>query len=99
MKQDKEREIFDECRRVWGVPSQVIMLAEESSELSVASLKMLRTYTSKDAEMKRTEKLAEECADVLLMVDEIAYYYDLGFSISEFREEKLERLKKRLGME
>jgi len=74
--------VFEKCFEKWGINAQLAMMAEESSELSVASLHMLRNAKT-DSDEKRTKTLkafAEEMADVQLMLDELLYYFG-GFPI------------------
>jgi NTP pyrophosphatase (non-canonical NTP hydrolase) len=76
----------------WGLASQIAMLAEESSELSVACLHYLRTNKRQEAE----SELAEEIADVELMVEEIKFYLHNEKTVQEFRQKKLNRLEQYL---
>lgn len=87
-----EEEIFKKCLEKWGLQSQILMLAEEASELTQASLKVCRKIVENPL-----ENLAEEIADTELMIDEINFYLSLKPMISKFRQEKLERLEKTLG--
>lgn len=87
-----EEEIFKKCLEKWGLQSQILMLAEEASELTHASLKVLRKIAENPL-----ENLAEEIADTELMIDEISSYLSLKPMVSKFRREKLERLEKILG--
>jgi len=71
------KEMFDKSREKWGLTSQLLMLAEESSELSVASLHMVRNIKN-DTEEKRLKTLvdfANEITDVQFMIDEMIYYF------------------------
>ena len=76
----------------WQLPAQIRMVAEEASELSVASLHMLRA-SKEDV----YEHFAEEIADVEFMVEEMKYYFpSLKKDISKYRKIKEERLKEKL---
>lgn len=94
-------ELFDESLKKWGMPSQILMIAEESSELSVASLHLLRAIKDKDESLL---KFAEEMADVQFMLDEMVYYFKdtqvkgVGFLdwLADFRKLKQKRLEKLL---
>lgn len=86
--------IFKRCLEMWGLDAQLLMLAEESSELTQASLKMLRDKAAGNPLFR----LAEEIADVELMIDEVKYYFvGLDSMVSNYRREKLERLEKLLN--
>jgi hypothetical protein len=87
-----EKELFFKSMEKWGYASQILMLAEESSELSVACLHSLRAKKEK----ARNSELAEEIADVEFMIAEIKYCLDLGPDVQLFREEKMKRLEEYL---
>lgn len=93
------KEMFDRSIEAWGINSQLAMLAEEASELSVASLHMMRQ--SRDFN-EILGHLAEEIADVEFMIAEIVYYFtnkkscQLVSLIAEHRKEKEARLIEKL---
>ena len=89
--------MFEKARQKWGVGSQVNMLAEEASELSVASLHLNRAI--KD-QTEAWEKFAEEVADVEIMIDEMKQYFPvLTGKVNLYRNLKLQRLSKLLKEE
>lgn len=90
--------LFDKCREKWGLNSQILMLAEECSELSVASLHVLRNkHISTISESKKTLlAFAEEIADVEFMLAEMKYYFKNVLLIAKFRKEKERRLEAQL---
>lgn len=93
------RALFQESIKKWGVPSQVLMLAEECNELSVASFHMLRaskTKTQKDYE-KAIENFAEEICDVEFMIEEMIFYFHLAPKVAKYRCIKESRLAKRIN--
>lgn len=94
------KEIFDVSRELWGTESQLLMLAEESCELTKASLKLVRLLKHKNVSdidlAKRKEKLAEEMADTLFMVEEIVYYFNLKIAVNAMRGIKEEKLKRKI---
>jgi len=69
------------------------MLVEESNELSVAALHLLRNLKKKQLSL---EHFAEEIADVQLLIDEMLYYFKLAPLVAKYREMKEKRLEKRL---
>lgn len=87
----KLKDIFDKCRELWGLDSQVLMLAEELNELGVASLHLLRNAKPRKESL---EKFAEEIADVEFMLDEMKYYFSNVELIAFYRKKKQERLEK-----
>ena len=82
--------LYDKALLKWGLVSQLMMLAEESSELSVSALHMTRNLKNKE---KALESLAEEIADVQLMIDEILYYFpELPSKVAINQAHKIKRL-------
>jgi len=91
MTTSREQDLFLGSVKKWGLASQILMLAEEASELSVACLHYLREKKKPSA-----HNLAEEMADVELMLDEIKHI--LGFEpwCRVFREQKMNRVEQYL---
>ena len=87
------KELFDKCREKWGLRAQILMLAEECSELSVATLHLLRNKKQENA----LEHFAEEIADVELMLDEMKYYFHNVPLIAKYRKLKEKRLRILVG--
>ena len=89
-----EKDLFAEAVRQWGVDAQVSMAIEEMAELTKALCKMKRQdYRWGNVGQLRSnwESLAEEVADVELMLDQIKYMFEIHSTI-EYKEQKLERL-------
>ena len=76
----------------YGLMSQLKQLAEECSELSVEALH----YTRKG----RKERLFEEMADVLIMIQQVIYILGCGHEdIEKYAEFKINRQLKRIEEE
>ena len=76
----------------YGWNNQLKQLAEECSELSVESLHYIRNGG--------TERLFEEMADVLIMVQQIIYLIGHGYGdIEKYAEFKLDRQLSRIERE
>jgi NTP pyrophosphatase (non-canonical NTP hydrolase) len=75
----------------WGISLQVLMLAEESTELATASLKFFRRPPEESL-----DHMAEEIADVQLMMRQISLTFNLHSDIKRWKKRKLERLEERL---
>jgi len=92
---EKEKEII--CKKAietWGTESQLRMLQEESTELSLAAGKMCRYPDSVSTYLD----LAEEIADVEIMIPQMDIIFPgLRKIISDFKSQKLKRLKQRLA--
>lgn len=77
----------------YGWDSQLRQLAEECCELSVESLHYIR-------ERGATERLSEEIADVLIMIQQIVYLLGHGYGdIEKCAEFKLDRQLSRIEEE
>ena len=75
----------------YGKPAQTLQFFEEVAEFEKEICKNNRGFDNKD-------ELAEEFADLQIMLDQIKIMYDIKDSqIEMIMQEKLERLKKRIG--
>jgi len=83
-----QKQLFEESINKWSIDSQILMLAEESSELSVASLHLLR----KKKVLKAMDDFVEEVADVELMIKELKWHFQIQNRVSLARERKEKRL-------
>lgn len=85
-----KKELFDRCRECWGLDSQILMLVEESNELSVAALHFMRDAKPKAESL---DHFAEEIADVQLMIEEMMYYFQIVPMVARHRKEKEKRFE------
>ena len=93
-------EIIAEALRQWGEEAQLLMVIEEMSELTKSILKYRREHDPADIGVRIID-IAEEHADVRIMLDQLAYImrqHDPGYSehVTHFTEEKVTRLVNRL---
>ena len=87
--EEKVKKIAD----YYGWNSQLKQLAEECSELSVESLHYIR-------EGRGIERIFEEMADVLIMIQQIVYLIGHGYEdIEKYAEFKLDRQLRRIERE
>ena len=91
---DVDMKLINECVRIYGKSSQVDMAIEEMSELTKALLKERRVDT--DNEKKAADHIAEEMADVIIMLEQLMIIFDNVEEIQEQITYKLERQRKRL---
>lgn len=85
-----EIELFLKSIKLWGINSQLLMLAEEATELSLAALHLNRHNKDKQ---KAWDNLAEEIADVEFMIAEFKHYCEgLQAKVDKYRAEKVKRL-------
>ena len=84
-----EKRILKRAVDSFGLENQINMLVEECSELIDAISKHKRNRVG-------MESVIEEMADVEIMIDQIKIYCKLIKETSNMREEKLERLLKKI---
>jgi len=86
----EERELFKNVIEKWGSEAQILMVLEEMSELSTNLCHHLRGRDVTNI------TIAEEIADVRLMLDQLEYVFNCDIYVSDFRKTKIKRLKERL---
>lgn len=88
-----EREaVYKEVIRRCGISSQLRMAVEEMSELTKEICKIGRG-------MADMEALADEIADVTIMLEQLRLLYNLDDEVCEHMDMKVRRLRTRLGMD
>ena len=86
----RENEILLSALTKWGAGMQTVMVFEEMAELQKELCKNLRgQYNRGD--------IAEEIADVRIMLDQMVILHDCAEDVDTWRKVKLGRLKKRLS--
>lgn len=88
----KTKEIYIKAMDEWGIAAQICMTFEEMAELQKELCKNLRGK-------ENTTNIAEEIADVKIMIEQIEQYYEIENQVEKFREYKIERLEERLKLE
>ena len=98
----EQRKIESEALGRYGIEAQTLMLAEEMGELIKACNKLIRHKGKHDLKrfFELTGNLAEEIADVQIMIDQISLCW-LGSelpnpNVALIKQAKLERLKMRM---
>lgn len=87
----KEEDVMRSALKTFGGMKQVMKAVEELSELQKELCKYFSSEEDKD-------HIAEEIADVRIMLDQMAMLFDVERDELEWREQKLERLAGRLGL-
>ena len=85
-------EIMRDAIDCYGSDNQLIVACEELSELQKEICKALRGNPSFSA-------IAEEIADVEIMVEQLKMIFANGCDVAVFKQAKLERLEKRMSKE
>lgn len=83
-------EIYRRALEVWGADLQTVVAIEEMAELQKELCKNRRGKENRAA-------IAEEIADVKIMLDQMAMLYDCANAVDEFCACKLERLEARIN--
>ena len=86
---DEMRTLCSRALRAWGAEMQSVVAAEELSELQKELCKSVRGEDNADA-------IAEEIADVQIMLEQMLLLHDCRDAVDEWRRRKLERLEQRL---
>lgn len=87
---EKERTVFQKVLKTWGGEAQVLCLLEEMAELQDALCKHKRG--------RRTlEDIAEEIADVEIMLDQMKLLFHIEKEAEAQRARKIARVEERLN--
>lgn len=87
-----EQEIYREAIEKYGANHQMMMAIEEMSELTKELCKNMRGRNNR-------ENIAEEIADVSIMIEQMKILFDCETSVCFYQDEKLQRLQKRIENE
>lgn len=88
----EDEEVFLRALNTYGMREQITMVFEEMSELQKELCKYLR---GDDA--VTIANIAEEIADVEIMLDQMKLYFKCGAEVMDWRKRKIERLQRRLN--
>jgi hypothetical protein len=83
--------VYQEAKRQWGERSQIVAALEELAECSVVLAKYL------NGKHQDLDTIYTELADAEIMLEQMRIYFS-GAKIDEFKDFKLRRLSKRLGL-
>lgn len=85
----ENRLLYTRALETWGAYAQTAMVFEETAELQKELCKDMRGADNH-------EHIAEEIADVLIMLDQMMLLHDCEEQTMRFKTEKLRRLRARL---
>ena len=88
-----ETEVFKKAIETYGEAIQLVVLFEEMSELQKEVCKSFRFDR-----VTRKRYIAEELADVEIMLEQAKIIYGIDDDVEMWRLDKVVRLKQRLGM-
>jgi hypothetical protein len=84
-----ERRVMEQAIKTWGDQAQIMMVYEEMSELQKELCKNWRGR-------ENIEQIAEEVADVEIMLAQLKMIYGIAEDVARYRTSKIERLAQRL---
>jgi len=87
MKTKEKNSLYIQAFNLWGIKMQLLMVMEECAELQHACSKKIRNINAP------ISKIAEEIADVEIMLEQIKCIWTLKYDVSEIKKVKLDRLK------
>ena len=100
----EEKELLQTAINEYGCCLQQDVAIEEMSELTKAIIKFRRSFVGFNQqrispELKEVLRsdIAEEVADVLIMMEQLKLIYDIEEDVEKWKEKKLNRLKERLN--
>ena len=85
----KNREILENALTTFGAEAQILMVMEEMAELQKELCKNIRGKA-------KVANIAEEIADVQIMLEQMTLLYDCEHAVQANREYKLMRLESRI---
>lgn len=88
----EEKKTFQDALRVFGGRNQIMMVFEEMAELQDVLCKFLRGRVDGDT----LANIAEEIADVGIMIDQMAIEFKVEDAVAEQRQYKVQRLRERI---
>lgn len=86
---DNERAVFRKALDTWGPEAQSLCLLEEMAELQDALCKYRRGR-------RTTDDIAEEIADVEIMLDQMKLHFHIEEDVDAQRAHKIARVEERL---
>ena len=86
------KKILEKALDTYGSQAQITMVFEEMSELRKELCKYLRGKNDSET----IEHVAEEIADVEIMLEQMKLLFGIDDDVADYREEKILRLKWRL---
>lgn len=88
---EERKGTYQVALETWGPEAQTMMAVEEMSELTKEICKLWRGKLDREA-------LADEIADVTIMLEQIRLIYNLNDAVCTHMDRKIQRLQGRLGI-
>ena len=92
-----KRDVYMKALSTYGIKNQLVMCMEECAELAKECSKLYRLFSDNEYPKKADILfLAEEMADVEVMLEQLKLFYNLDSNIEAFKKSKIHRLADRL---
>ncbi len=85
--------VYNKAITKYGIKPQMLMVIEEMSELTKEICKFFR----KPNDINIVDAIAEETADVTIMLEQLRIMLNINESVCEYMDYKVERLAKRVS--
>ena len=89
---EERKRVYETAVDRWGIKPQLLMVLEEMSELQKEICKCFRGANNLEA-------IAEETADVTIMLEQIRLIFGSNEMVCEAMDRKVTRLAERLGLD
>lgn len=86
---EERKAVYEQALAKWGIEAQSQMAIEEMSELTKELCKVYRGARNR-------RELAEEIADVKIMLEQLLLMYEIGPEVDYHMDLKIRRLEKKL---
>lgn len=86
---DERKKVYQMAYEKYGIDAQLLMAIEEMSELTKEICKISRGKCD-------IPHLAEEIADVTIMMEQLRLIYDINDDVCDYMDAKIQRLQNRL---
>lgn len=87
---EDRKKVYDQAIELYGAEAQIHMVLEEMSELTKELCKSFRPGGT------TLDKIADECADVTIMLEQLRIIFDMNDQVCEHMDKKIERLMGRI---
>lgn len=89
-------QIYMKALQTYGEEAQITMVFEEMAELQKVLCKYLRNRLKFPISVEVTSHVAEEIADVEIMIGQMKLLFEIQETVEKFKTIKIDRLKNRL---
>lgn len=95
---EERKIVYEHAIDRYGIKPQLLMVIEEMSELTKEICKLFRTPPHEEADPDNIDAIADECADVTIMLEQLRLILGINETVCEHMDEKVERLATRLDL-